>query len=40
LEKEMFSQGLSCNLHCTISGSLHYSISYQLCKHCVYIDQE
>ena len=28
LEKEMFSQGLSCNLHRTISSLLHYSISY------------
>ena len=28
LEKETLSQGLSCNLHRTISSSLHYSFSY------------
>lgn len=40
LEKELFSQGLSCNYNHTITGLLHYFISYQPCKRCVYIDQE
>jgi hypothetical protein len=40
LEKEMLSQGLSCNVYHTITGLLHCFISYQPCKHCVYIDRE
>lgn len=40
LEKELFSQCLSYNLYRAISGLLYYFISYQPCKHCVYIDQE